>query len=145
MPTGNAPPQFNPVKLVAANGYSRSDAGLPWDDKTTSIHKTSTMTGGRMGTPSKDAFRESLSSGPSWGALLFRSTYTQSYATHNRDQARLLNHERLMLHGGGGGSAEAASSLRFQLGGASATSLDNSLVRRPTQPFGGVSSAVWRR
>lgn len=108
---------------------------MPWEDKTTSISKTSVMTGGRVGTPHKEAFRESINNSPSWGSLLFRSTYTQSYATHDRAQARLLNHERLMLHSGG-------ETQMLQL---ASSSLDNSLSRRPIQPFGGVSSAVWRR
>lgn len=108
---------------------------MPWEDKTTSISKTSVMTGGRVGTPNKDAFRESINNQPSWGSLLFRSTYTQSYATHDRAQARLLNHERLMLHSGG-------ETQMLQL---ASSSLDNSLSRRPIQPFGGLSTAVWRR
>ena len=141
MPLGSPPAQLNAVKLVSVNGYARSAGGQPWEAAATSIYKTETLTGGVPGTPTKDQFRQSLRSEPSWGSLLFRSTYTQSYATHDREQAKLLNHERLTLHGGHRGG-DASIMLP---GGKVATSLENSLSRMPVEPFGGLSQTVWRR
>lgn len=122
---GNAAMQLSPVRIAASNGYSRSQAGNPWGTASVSLTEAQTATQA-----------STLTASPSWGNLLFRSTYSSSFAPHSRDQARLLNHQRLDL---------SRSASRIELPGRSATSLENSLERLPSQPFGGLSTAVWHR
>ena len=122
---GNPAMQLSPVRIAASNGYSRSQAGNPWGTASVSLTEAQTATQA-----------STLTASPSWGNLLFRSTYSSSFAPHSRDQARLLNHQRLDL---------SRSASRIELPGRSATSLENSLERLPSQPFGGLSTAVWHR
>lgn len=76
-----APGRGSPVSFAANNGYSRSFAGLPWQTGNMSLKKLHV---------SSDAPAH-------WTP--FRSMYTQSFVAHDRDMARVLNHEKLDLTG----------------------------------------------
>jgi hypothetical protein len=84
------------TSLVASNGYSRSFAGLPWETGSRSINNISAKEEDED-CVSLDNETTSKPEAPQWTP--YRTTYSQSFASHDWDHTRVLNHERLRLEG----------------------------------------------